>query len=826
MDWMAENRTVPVDAEESSGLEFGVWTPVLARIVAAAAAVAIVFSIGCAILPSSTETRVEVERSAPDRPDWIVRIPASDRYFYVTGFIAGAESLAEGRNAASLAAVGEVVAYLGLDVRTYFSDRQTQLASEILSLIETSGVAQVRSGRMAELYYEIYREHESGTTTELYDVYVLYRVPTEEIEAERRAILIERSRALRSAEEAINLATDEALTRNIVAVLESLATAYRHLAHLEPSSETMHRIEGRLAQLAAQVSLTLEVQRPSDPKSVRYLKLRGQAFLLRPSGSVPLRGVPLMFAVEGSARTVNANGVTNEEGIAEVTVALSEQPQDVARLRLHPSMFSFVLAAEETREELTVLLSPMQTVSVELPIQIGGSAVSVRPFLTTDRPFKGEGDDGPVHIMLGRQVASPGVEKVSYPILVRLTAPSGSKPSRQPLNIGLILDTSGSMRAPQKIDYVKEAAMTLVRYLGPRDTLSIVTYNTEARILLPAAPFAGRATLLHVLEGLEAGGRTNVSDGVETALRQIRPYVRADRTSRLILLTDGLANEGIIGSEGLARLAAEARRLGAPLSTIGLGSDFDSQLLRGMAENGGGRYYYAASADELPEILAREVEGLLAQSMGEITIEFDLTPDAGVQNTFGYPMHSRKGTYVIPVGALTEGNSRTVAVELVGNCASGQLAPLGTATVQYRDRAGGGQWRRISEQLSLRCSFEHSSPTPQDGSLVGVYMKLMRALDRLDLALSSGDEDLAQALPAFLRQELPSIRAIATALQDQQLLDLVSLFDHGMEEITEWSEGIHHHEAGEEVDIKRDAAYRIYLLRHHGEGHRLLRPDF
>ncbi len=47
-----------------------------------------------------------------------------------------------------------------------------------------------------------------------------------------------------------------------------------------------------------------------------------------------------------------------------------------------------------------------------------------------------------------------------------------------------------------------------------------------------------------------------------------------------------------------------------------------------------------------------------------------------------------------------------------------------------------------------------------------------------------------------------------------------------MEEITELSEEIHHHEAGEEVDIKRDAAYRIYLLRHHGEGHRLLRPDF
>jgi Ca-activated chloride channel family protein len=253
------------------------------------------------------------------------------------------------------------------------------------------------------------------------------------------------------------------------------------------------------------------------------------------------------------------------------------------------------------------------------------------------------------------------------------------------LNIGLVLDTSGSMKAPQKIDYVKEAATTLVRYLGARDTLSIVTYDTEARVLLPAAPFAGRTTLLHVLESLEADGRTNLSDGVETGLRQIRPYVRADVTSRLILLTDGLANEGITGSEGLARLATEVRRAGASLSTIGLGSSFDSALLRRMAESGGGRYHYAALADELPTILAREVEGLLAQSMGEITIDLELTPDAGLQSTFGYPFDAEGSRYVIPIGSLSEGSSRTLVVELVGRCAHTQSArwgppPFATAT--------------------------------------------------------------------------------------------------------------------------------------------------
>jgi hypothetical protein len=301
--------------------------------------------------------------------------------------------------------------------------------------------------------------------------------------------------------------------------------------------------------------------------------------------------------------------------------------------------------------------------------------------------------------------------------------------------------------------------------------------------------------------------------------------VRADGTSRLILLTDGLANEGITGSEGLARLAGEARRAGVPVSTIGLGSEFDAELLRRMADSGGGRYHYAASADELPKILAREVEGLLAQSMGEITIDLELSPDAGVLNTFGYALNAEKGRYVIPVGALSEGGSRTLVVELTGNCTGGPSAPLGTATVRYRDWAGGGQWRRISKELSLRCSFERPSPRPEAESLLAVYMKLMRMLDRLDLVLSSGDDDLAKALPVFLAQEVPPIRAVAMDLQDQHLLDLISLFDHGMEEITQRSTELHHHEAGDEVDIQRDAAFRLYLLRHHGEGHRLLRPE-
>ena len=150
---------------------------------------------------------------------------------------------------------------------------------------------------------------------------------------------------------------------------------------------------------------------------------------------------------------------------------------------------------------------------------------------------------------------------------------------------------------------------------------------------------------------------------------------------------------------------------------------------------------------------------------------------------------------------------------------------MGTATVRYRDRVDGGQWRHVSEKLSLRCSFEHLSPLPQAEPLVAVYLKLMRALDRLDLALSSGDEELAKALSVFLTREVPSIRAIAMALQDKPLLDLLSLFDHGMGEISQLSREINHHEAGDEVDIRRDAEYRLYLLRHHGDGHRLLRPE-
>ncbi len=817
------------------------------------ALLSVLLLLGCVSLAHKGKLhRSLFERSARKKPEWIVRLPPSDRFFYATGFATSATSLAEGKKAAAMAAVEEIVAYFGLQTSTRFQEKRTNLVTEVLNLIDSSAAARVTSGRMAELYFEHYRDISPDKIQDLYDVYVLFRVPMEEIEAERAWIIEERSKAVEQAEAALENVSEASLGEDFIGGIARLSGTYRHLARVVPSSGMLNRLETRLGEIAARTSLTLEVLDPAPEGGSNVPRLRARAALLGTSGAIPIKNLPLAFEVTQGAGVVEATRVTNEEGEAEVVLTrpVGIFPGTVVQVRLHPSILPALPSLPETEKLLAPLvasLSALRGVSAHLPVAVArksGAPDALTGIGQGSPPDSSRREDAvsmsgpgiqsvasvrsgqPVLVMTGSRRVSLGSQNVLFPVLTRLTSPPAGVARRPQLNIALVLDTSGSMVTHEKLDYLKKGAAMAVRYLGEGDTLCIVTYSTEPSVLFPAGPFPGRRTLLHVLGMLKAEGRTNLSGGIQTAIREIRPYIRADNVSRIILLTDGLANEGITSTGGLSQLAAQIRGAGVSLTTIGLGRDFNSRLLRRMANEGEGRYYYASSADKLPGILSREVEGLLAQTMGDITIDLTLASGVVLERSFGYPVHTSGRQLQIPAGSLSEGGSRTLLLELGLSCQEEGVKPIGTLRVQYRNWLEEGRWVKVKEDLAAHCSSDFLASDPMDGSVMSVYLKLMRALDRLEVALNSGDQNLKAELESFLQREEPSIRAQATALGDRELLDLLALFHHAMEEVWEWGEISHPHEAGDEPDLRRDVEYRIYMLRHHGSEHKLLRPDW
>ncbi len=153
---------------------------------------------------------------------------------------------------------------------------------------------------------------------------------------------------------------------------------------------------------------------------------------------------------------------------------------------------------------------------------------------------------------------------------------------RLPLNFCLVLDRSGSMHG-EKITQLRQAVEALVAQLQPTDFLSIVIFNNRANVLIPATPVSSLSDLPKHLAKLKADGGTNMAPAMRIGLEEISKYLGPDKASRLILLTDGQT----LTEDACEQQATEAGRMGVPIIALGLGSDWNEDLLIELGQRSG-----------------------------------------------------------------------------------------------------------------------------------------------------------------------------------------------------------------------------------------------
>lgn len=216
---------------------------------------------------------------------------------------------------------------------------------------------------------------------------------------------------------------------------------------------------------------------------------------------------------------------------------------------------------------------------------------------------------------------------------------------RKPLNVSLVIDRSGSMKA-DKLAYVKKAAAFVVQNLSKSDFISIVSYSSDVDVTWPAAELQDKKTLEARIETLLAGGGTNLSGGMLEGFQQVKAFKNPNYTNRVLLLTDGLANEGISDSASLCKIAKVNNLEGnITLSTFGVGVDYNENLLQQMAELGSGNYYFIASPEEIPEIFKEELDGLLSVIAQNSELRIQLPEGVSIEHVFGYE-HQQEGNEV------------------------------------------------------------------------------------------------------------------------------------------------------------------------------------
>jgi Ca-activated chloride channel family protein len=270
-----------------------------------------------------------------------------------------------------------------------------------------------------------------------------------------------------------------------------------------------------------------------------------------------------------------------------------------------------------------------------------------------------------LHATTDRPLIRADAESTRY-LLVRFTLPERPRSApRPPLAVAVVLDRSGSMTG-EKFAIARQAVDRCLGLLRPSDRSALVVFDEAVDLLqsLEPATAMNRETALARLGEIQPRGSTDLAAGWLAGAHQAGQTGGDGIAARVLLLTDGLANHGLTEPRALVGLALELRTRGVATSTFGVGVDFDERLLEGMAESGGGNFYYLERAEAMLEILTRELSDALEIVARDAAVTLDLPESVSLESPAGWPV-TRKGRRVrVGLGDLVAGQEMELVLAL------------------------------------------------------------------------------------------------------------------------------------------------------------------
>lgn len=383
--------------------------------------------------------------------------------------------------------------------------------------------------------------------------------------------------------------------------------------------------------------------------------------------------------------------------------------------------------------------------------------------LGTGGCLKAHEQDGEKRIVLTGSVNCPVISDRGQTVYLQLMVrtPRVKAMHRKPLNIAVVLDRSGSMGDQKKMDFAKSALTALIDRLSSNDILSIVIYDDVVEVLKPAGRVGNKRDLHRLLDRVYPRGSTNLGGGMIEGYRQVERYADKEFTNRVVLLSDGLANQGITDPNRLNSIARKKRSRLISLTSMGVGLDYNENLMVGLARNGGGNYYFIEHPRSIAHILHREFEALSTTFAQNAFIELRLGKGVRLVDVIGYEWSQNGEGCKIALGDLPSDMTSELTLELQVPSGAGTLR-LASGTLLYED-----------DQSRNRPSFESTIAYTDRKEVVdknrdmGAQAKAdvavsTRAVEQaMDMLDSGRDEEAAKVLSEAkeVLRESPAARA-------------------------------------------------------------------
>nr|WP_317443451.1 von Willebrand factor type A domain-containing protein [Streptomyces collinus] len=331
----------------------------------------------------------------------------------------------------------------------------------------------------------------------------------------------------------------------------------------------------------------------------------------------------------------------------------------------------------------------------------------------------------------GARTARPGWSLVRVGLATRAADPDGQRP---PAALTFVIDVSGSMDEPGRLDLAKRSLDTMTDRLRDDDSVAVVTFSARARTVLPMTRLGGHRGEIHdAVDGLRALSSTNLGAGVETGYDTAVEGLREGATNRVVLVSDALANTGETRPDAILRRIDSARREhGITLFGVGVGSDYGDALMERLADKGDGHTAYVSDTDEARQVFCVQLPQNIGLTARDAKAQVAFDPETVAEfRLVGYDDRAVADDDFrddrVDGGEVGPGHTVTALYAVrTRSDADGHLA---TATVRWLDPATRAPHERSGalETGALRNSVWTASPRFQVTAVAAYFADALRA---------------------------------------------------------------------------------------------------
>jgi Ca-activated chloride channel homolog len=351
-------------------------------------------------------------------------------------------------------------------------------------------------------------------------------------------------------------------------------------------------------------------------------------------------------------------------------------------------------------------------------------------------------------------------------VLARLRVGTRTVTGRRPaINLGVVIDTSGSMEGGPIAD-ARTAAAALLDALRPGDRLSVVTFDSRTEVLLPSTILdeANIATVRRRLTGIRARGTTDMAGGLRAGVEEVVRNFQAGGINRVVLLGDGVPND----EAPLRAMAQAAGERGISVTALGLGSDYDETVMAAVAQLSGGTFRFIQESSAMAGVFRNEVLRLERVFARNATVTLTPGPGVRIDSVVGQQVSQVGGNVVVTVGDVSQAESLDLVVKMTTDGhRDGSAVELLDAVLGFDDAfAEGGRFERRVYLGARATASEQTRASGRNQEVEAAAERVQAAALTVEAIRIARDGELDRAR-AMLAQAAAEADAVAAATDNR-----------------------------------------------------------